>query len=235
MADEKKSLREILIDARNYLRLAQVDSWSSEICSRIFASTEYQRSSTVLLYSSKNNEVLTDPLLDEALRSGKQVFYPRIEGRSLKLIRTHAAAELRPGRFGVCEPCGDEAVSPVELNDTVVCVPGLAFSPLGQRLGRGGGYYDRLLAEISPAALLFGLAYSFQLLDRIPETGSDRRVHYVFTQSAVYAAPNRAVWTGEQGHKQTEEVHPGVSLDGARGAGDRRDRNADREPASEPK
>jgi 5-formyltetrahydrofolate cyclo-ligase len=235
VADEKKSLREILSDARNYLRVAQVDSWSSDICSRVFASPEYQRSSTVSLYSAKNNEVLSDPILDEALHSGRRVFYPRIEGRSLKLVRILSASELKPGRFGIREPCGDEAVSPVELKDTVVCVPGLAFSPLGQRLGRGGGYYDRLLAAISPAALLFGLAYSFQLLDCIPETGGDRRVHCVFTESAVYVAPNRAAETGEQDSQPTKEVHPRVSLDGARGAGDRRDRNADREPASEPK
>ncbi|HEY2664640.1 MAG TPA: 5-formyltetrahydrofolate cyclo-ligase [Candidatus Binataceae bacterium] len=235
MADEKKYLREILTEARNCLSPNQVDSWSSAICSRILASPDYQRSRRVVLYASVSKEVRADSILDDALRSGRLVFFPKVEAKHLVLIRVRAASELKPGRFGINEPSGGQTVPAPELDDAVVCVPGLAFSPSGQRLGRGSGYYDRLLSTISPQAALLGLAYSFQLIDRLPESDGDRRVHQVFTQSAVHAAPNRAVWIREPHAKQSKEVHPRVSFDGTSGAGDRRNRDADREPASESK
>lgn len=235
MADEKEYLREILSDARDCLSPNQVDSWSSEISSRILASPEYQRSSRIVLYSSIGKEVRADSIFDHALRSGRAVFFPKIQAKHLVLIRVQSTSELRPGRFGISEPSGEEAVPPVDVDDAVVCVPGLAFTPNGQRLGRGGGYYDRLLSTISPQASLLGLAYSFQLLDRLPESDGDRRVDLVFTQSAVHAALNRSASTSGPHVKQSKEVHPRVSLDGAPGAGDRRNRGADRKPASEPK
>jgi 5-formyltetrahydrofolate cyclo-ligase len=235
MADEKKYLREILSDARDCLSPNQVDAWSLEICSRILASPEYQRSSRIVLYSSVGKEVRADSIFELGLRSGRSVFFPKIQAKHLVLIRVRSASELKPGRFGIAEPSGQEALPAGDLDDAVVCVPGLAFSPSGQRLGRGGGYYDRLLSTISPQVSLLGLAYSFQLLDRLPESKGDRRVHYVFTQSAVHAAPSHAVSISGVHAKQSKEVHPRVSLDDAPGAGDRRNRGADREPASEPK
>jgi 5-formyltetrahydrofolate cyclo-ligase len=61
----------------------------------------------------------------------------------------------------------------------------LAFGPQGQRLGRGGGHYDRFLAALPREAITVGLAYSFQLLDRIPQESFDRRLQIIITESAL--------------------------------------------------
>ncbi|HXN85576.1 MAG TPA: 5-formyltetrahydrofolate cyclo-ligase, partial [Candidatus Binataceae bacterium] len=85
--------------------------------------------------------------------------------------------------------------SPFDLSSmprSIVVVPGLAFSVHGARLGRGGGHYDRLLSSF-PHAIKVGLAYSFQLLDYLPQSGSDQQLNFVVTESAIYSAPE-AVW-----------------------------------------
>ena len=59
-------------------------------------------------------------------------------------------AELQPGAFGILEPTGAEIARYADLERALICVPGVAFGPAGQRLGRGGGYYDRLIAALAP-------------------------------------------------------------------------------------
>jgi 5-formyltetrahydrofolate cyclo-ligase len=101
------------------------------------------------------------------------------------------------GKFGILEPPAHaRAIAPAALGGALVCVPGLAFGIEGQRLGRGGGHYDRFLAALSPEAVTVGLAYSFQLLDRVPEGPSDRRLNFIVTESALYRRPSapRSGW-----------------------------------------
>ena len=68
----------------------------------------------------------------------------------------------------------------------VVFVPGLAFGAQGQRLGRGGGFYDRFLASTGPGITTVGLGYSFQVLEWLPEEPWDRRLDYVVTERAIH-------------------------------------------------
>ena len=75
-----------------------------------------------------------------------------------------------------------------DLERALICVPGVAFGPAGQRLGRGGGYYDRSIAALAPQTVTAGLAYSFQVLDRLPESPDDRRLGLIVTESAVHRA-----------------------------------------------
>lgn len=220
MADEKRPLRVTLSEARAALSAERVAEFSAAAQRHLLTLEVYRACSTVVLYSPKDNEVLTDLILSEAIAARRKVFYPRVEpaaGR-LRLIRVKAADQLSPGAFGILEPAAEgEAAQPGALGDAVVCVPGLAFSPCGQRLGRGGGYYDRLLAELAAGAVTVGLAYSFQLLNRLPEHDGDRRLCYVVTECGV-RAPVRA----DDGGGSTKEVHPGGISDWTPGPADRR-------------
>ncbi|MBI4343199.1 MAG: 5-formyltetrahydrofolate cyclo-ligase, partial [Candidatus Omnitrophica bacterium] len=90
-------------------------------------------------------------------------------------------AELAPGAFGVLEPT-PSARRPVRLRELdAVLVPGLAFDRQGRRLGHGYGYFDRLLARLPQATPVIGLAFRFQLLDRLPAASHDRPVSTVLT------------------------------------------------------
>lgn len=189
MADDKKYLRKVLGECRSTLPTAYVAYASRRVQLRILESSFYRATATVVLYAAKDNEVGTDLLLANGFSSGRRVLLPRVipETRELVIVRVSSGAELFPGSFGLLEPTGSEIVPVANLGPALFCVPGVAFSPMGQRLGRGGGYFDRILAGVGPQTVTAGLAYSFQLLDRLPESPNDRRLNLIFTESATHA------------------------------------------------
>ncbi|MGH7778775.1 MAG: 5-formyltetrahydrofolate cyclo-ligase [Candidatus Binataceae bacterium] len=191
MAEEKKYLRAILTDCRIAMTPSCARARSREIARRILASDFYRDAHIALLYASTGNEVSTEALLTDAFASGKIVMLPRYDrarGR-YEAARVDAIDKLVAGAFGILEPPADApAALASDLAGALVCVPGVAFGVMGQRLGRGQGHYDRFLAEFCADAITIGLAYSFQLLERIPEQEFDRRLNLIVTESAVYRA-----------------------------------------------
>jgi 5-formyltetrahydrofolate cyclo-ligase len=189
VAVDKKYFRQILAETRRVLPRAFAGKLSSLIARRLCASTIYRDHATVVLYAPKDNEPETGEILTDALNSGRRVLYPRIvpNDRELSLVVVSDRAELQPGTYDLLEPTGSEVVPPEDLGRALICVPGVAFSCAGQRLGRGGGYYDRLLTA-APQIITAGLAYSFQVLDRLPESPGDRRLNFIVTESALHVA-----------------------------------------------
>jgi len=187
VADDKKYLRKVLGECRSALRMEYIASASRRVQLRIIESSFYRDASTIVLYAAKDNEVAADLLLDDALGSGRRVLLPKVisEIRELVIVRVRDSAELAPGSFGLLEPTGAEMVPIANLGPALFCVPGVGFSRTGQRLGRGGGYFDRILAALGPQTITAGLAYSFQLLDWLPESPNDRRLNLIFTESAM--------------------------------------------------
>jgi 5-formyltetrahydrofolate cyclo-ligase len=188
VADDKKYLRKVLSECRSGLRPSYVATVSRQVQLRVLESSVYQANSTIVLYAAKDHEVATDLLLDESLSSQRRILLPKIvpEFHRLAIVRVRSHAELLPGAFGILEPGAAEVVPLADLGPALFCVPGVGFSNTGQRLGRGGGYFDRTLAAIGPQTVTAGLAYSFQILDQLPESPDDRRLNLIFTESAVH-------------------------------------------------
>ncbi len=192
-------------------------SLSLAIQRRVLGSEAYRQASAVALYADKDNEVMTDAIMTDALASGRQVLFPKVmagDPPRLSLIAVRCSDDLAPGAFGVREPSKEREVGPATMGRVLMCVPGLGFSPEGARLGQGGGFYDRLIDELSrqdeSAFLCAGLAYSFQMLERLPEGEGDRRMDLVFTESSTFGAPRRRMSVKDDGIK---EVSPGGRVD----------------------
>jgi 5-formyltetrahydrofolate cyclo-ligase len=200
VADEKKNLRRILAECRAGLPARRAARMSALVQRNLIDTPSYAEVASIILYAAKDNEVATDLIFAHAITSGRRVLYPRIvaETHQLSLIPVDTRAELQPGAFGILEPTGAEVARYADLERALICVPGVAFGPAGQRLGRGGGYYDRLIAALLPQTITAGLAYSFQVLDRLPESPSDRRLGLIVTESTVHGAAGAQAAAGAQ-------------------------------------
>jgi 5-formyltetrahydrofolate cyclo-ligase len=199
LADEKKYFRAILKETRESMPAEFATRASLRVESAFVRAGFYRDSQAIVLYSPLGNEVSTDLIFDDAVAAGYAIFYPRLNRASatLELCRVESRSDLAPGAYGILEPATPlrelPPMSAASLPPCVVVVPGLAFTRNGERIGRGGGHYDRLLAELPPHAIKVGLAYSFQLLDQLPQAAWDQRLNFVVTESAIYPAPDQ-VW-----------------------------------------
>ena len=133
----------------------------------------------VLLYSALPDEVPTLPLLNRLTTEGKTVLLPRVvSDTDMELRRYTGPNDLEPGAFGIMEPNGPLFAEEHYPDIRLAVIPGMAFDRAGHRLGRGKGYYDRLLPKLTNARLE-GICFPFQILDEIPADAHDFPVHEV--------------------------------------------------------
>lgn len=158
---------------------------SRRIAEKLFSHAAFLRAKTVCFYVSLPSEVDTHPMIDRAIRMGKRVVAPLsdLENKELKLFEIKdRRKDLTKGRFGIWEPRADRKrrVSPKTLD--WVIVPGVAFDRRKNRLGRGLGFYDRFLSRLTPRAVRAGLAFSFQIISRLPVERHDKTMHLIVTE-----------------------------------------------------
>jgi 5-formyltetrahydrofolate cyclo-ligase len=158
----------------------------AEIARRVWDVPEIAAARTLFLYASLPEEVGTDAIAAEARRRGITLVYPRClpEGR-MTLHAVEAPDALRPGRFGIREPDAD-ACPLRDVGDVdAALIPGLAWDRAGHRLGRGGGYYDRMLAHPGWRGFRCGLFFAAQESHSIPREDWDIRLDAIVTETEV--------------------------------------------------
>lgn len=187
LEESKSRLRRAILTRRRSLSPETFRSWNRSIQTKALGFPCYLSAQAVTLYSPIENEVGTDAILADALERKKQVFYPRINNqKSAWFFEISSATELRAGRFGIPEPTPVKALSAADReNNLIAFVPGVAFDLGGQRLGRGGGWYDRMLDGLKNYGVFVGLAFEFQIVDRLATAVWDQKVHYVITEKRV--------------------------------------------------
>ena len=137
---------------------------------------EWHTAATILLYAALPDEVPTRELIAEAISEDKTVLLPVVKGDELELRTCEDLDDLRPGAFNIYEPQGKPFTQ--YENIELAIVPGIAFTPDGERLGRGRGYYDRLLPHLT-VALKVGLCWPFQIVDELPAEPHDQLMDMV--------------------------------------------------------
>ena len=160
------------------------DRKSRLIQKKLFGAAAFQSAGTICFYVALPVEVDMHPMIDASLKMGKKVLVPLVdlENKEIKLkeIRDFQK-DLAPGMLGIPEPKpGTRDADAGEVG--CIIVPALAFDAKGYRLGRGGGFYDRFLSNLSPKVVTIGLAFSFQVFPQIPLEVHDRAVDIVLTE-----------------------------------------------------
>jgi 5-formyltetrahydrofolate cyclo-ligase len=179
-ADAKRALRRALLAERRALPPDAVATASGAIVAALRTLPELAGASDVLLYAADPDEVDLDALLD-APPHGWRVLLPKVLEGELAAVPHHARAPLTVGPFGIREPAGDP-VDPAGID--AVIVPGVAFTPTGQRLGRGAGMYDRLLPRTARAVRI-GVCLEAFVRPELAVEPHDALVDVVITDASV--------------------------------------------------
>ncbi|WP_461829313.1 5-formyltetrahydrofolate cyclo-ligase [Aquifex sp.] len=188
MTKEKNRVRRELLQKRINLSEEERERLSQKILRNLKSLPEYRKAKKVLLYCPIKGEPDLTPLFEEVIRE-KELILPKVNGEELKLYKVESPSCLSPGAFGILEPMQGEEVDPEELD--FIAVPGIAFDLRGYRLGFGKGYYDRLLKRTK--ATKVGVAYSFQVLERVPHDAWDVPVDIILTEKFVRRLRNGLV------------------------------------------
>ena len=170
---------------------------SAEVALRLEALPEYAAARSVLFYFARPDEVDTRSLIEAAVRRDVRVALPVCMGRDaaegapppVGAFRLDVPLDdLKPDAYRILAPDPDRAppVEPAEID--LIVVPGRAFDPHGGRLGRGVGHYDAFLGGLRTAGwsgMAVGLAYGFQVVDRVPVDRTDQEMDIIVTEERV--------------------------------------------------
>lgn len=189
MMTMKQQIREGIKKKRDLMSLQEVEGKSSAIAKKLMATAEYQKATAVLFYAAKGNEASTEMLIRKALGEGKLVLLP-ITNTAAKELEVSEIKDydldLKSGAFGIMEPKRKVAVDEKVID--AVIVPGVAFDREGHRLGYGHGYYDKLLHKLgrkNTDIRKIGLAYDFQIIEKLPKEEHDQKMNMIVTESGV--------------------------------------------------
>ncbi|MGM0431822.1 MAG: 5-formyltetrahydrofolate cyclo-ligase [Spirochaetota bacterium] len=191
IGDEKRHIRDDIAQRLAALQPAEIARKSRAICGKLIDYLESMEPQVDLLlaYSSMQREVQTDLLLNWAHTHQIALALPRISPQQ-RHMRFHLVkpeeldTSLETHRLGFKQPT--EQLPLIEhgvfqTKNTVIIVPGMAFTATGERLGRGGGYYDRFLASSRDCVLPLGVCFREQVLESLPTTGHDQSISRLFT------------------------------------------------------
>jgi len=179
VTNSKAELRQKIRAALAKISLAVRMVESLDLCARL--EPQLQSAHTILFFAPLPDELDVWLLLEKLLPAKKicalPAFDPATQSYSARRVQ-NLETDIAAGKFGVSEPLPGCEEIPLNRFDLVL-VPGLAFDLSGNRLGRGRGFYDRILAAAS--GVKCGVAYDFQLLEKIPTEPHDARVNFIFT------------------------------------------------------
>ncbi|HEY8891557.1 MAG TPA: 5-formyltetrahydrofolate cyclo-ligase [Clostridium sp.] len=181
----KVNLRKDILSQRKNMKIQNVSVFSEKIISKIIGLPEFINCKNIMLYISFNKEVDTYPLAKWCLVNGKVVVAPYCIHSDKKIIPfeiNNLTNDLTKSTFGIMEPKHD-LLKMVNIKDIdLIIVPGVVFDNHCNRIGFGVGYYDRFLSKKSKDTLTIGIAYDYQIVDKIPINEYDVPLDLIITE-----------------------------------------------------
>ena len=181
--EEKKEIRKKIFKARK----EHTDAWIRENSLRITEALtqlpEYRNAERIMAYADYNHEVITRYIIEQAWKDGKEVAVPKVFGKDMVFYRLTDFSQLESGYFGIPEPKEDGET--VSWEEAMMVMPGVAFDINCNRVGYGGGFYDRFL-EKHPEVCRVAVGFSFQILPEVPTEPTDIRPQVIVTEENIY-------------------------------------------------
>lgn len=179
-SSEKKSLRNLLLEKRDstshdFLKIA-----SQKIHQKVKGMKNFRDAKKIGAYYPVGSEILTQDIIQEMLSIGKEVYLPKVVGKTMQFRKIEDFSSLEKGNFDIMEP---KEECPKENNLDLILVPTVGISPAGVRLGYGHGFYDKFLAENSTTTI--SLILEKQIIKNIPKSEYDVLIDWIVTEDKV--------------------------------------------------
>ena len=152
-----------------------------KICEKLIQMPEFKQAKSISIYVAYNQEVPTIPIIQQALELGKKVASPIVENGEIEFYCYDSIESLKEGEYGILEPTKELGIPG---NDSLIIMPGVAFDKNRNRIGYGGGYYDRYLAK-HPNSTTIAIAYDFQIYDEFDAEEKDYRPQKILTEKQL--------------------------------------------------
>lgn len=185
---EKSELRKNAIHTLKSLSVSDKQMIEKQLMDQLQNSPVWKQASTIAITISQGFEWDTKPIIEAAWNAGKTVCAPKCEPkeRRLDFYSFESFDQLEVVYYNLLEP-KPESGKKLEKDDiNLIVVPGVLFDRRGYRIGFGGGYYDRFLADYKNETI--SLVSEIQLVDELPVEPFDVPVHFIATESAILAA-----------------------------------------------
>ena len=183
-------LRQHYRKLRTDLDAVRLEQAAQNLAERVVALTEYQQADRIAAYCAVNGEIGLNPLIDHALALGKEIYLPNLDQQALRFSPYFHGQKMRINKFRLPEPdvSDSEMLSPDELD--LVLAPLVVFDSNRNRIGMGGGFYDRSFAfrknSEQSKPVLIGVAHEMQNVDRKDPDEWDVRLDMIVTEQAIY-------------------------------------------------
>lgn len=184
----KHILRQNMIAKRQRMSYDEIATKSEQIKKQLFELDVFEKSKTIMFYVGKGDEVQTKDMVLESMKMGKIVSVPYMENGNREMhasLLKNFDRDLVNSKYGILSP-KKESYRPINTSSLdLIVVPCVCFDRNGNRIGRGGGYYDRFLKSVSQKTMLMGLAFDFQVVDKVEHNEKDIPVHIIITEMRI--------------------------------------------------
>jgi len=183
----KKNIRKKIQKKRDTLTTEYREKSSKLIAEKFFSTAYYNNSKNILIYYPFRSEVDTTLIIKEALKDKKDIILPRVFNDKLEFyFVNNPSKQLEKGAYDIMEPitslCKPAKISDIDL----VVVPGVSFDKNLNRLGYGGGYYDKILSYLPQKVKKIALCFDIQVINSIPVSEHDIKVDMLITETKIY-------------------------------------------------
>lgn len=184
--ETKKEIRKRILKIRRSFDESLSAEWTRSIEEKIFEHPYFQEADHLCIYMSYNGEVGTDGIIRRATASGKRVWIPRVDGKDMEFYELRNRQELVRSSYGILEPSkGSQPLDMQSFQNCLMIIPGVAFDRQKNRIGYGGGYYDRYLSDKRELHTI-AAAFEFQVLEKLPVEETDIRPDVLITEKNSY-------------------------------------------------
>ena len=181
---DKSEIRKNMRQLRSNMSFEEVLEKSKRIFQALVSTDAFKEAEGIYTYVNTQNEPDTIMLIDYSLKCQKQVFVPKVDGKNMDFYEISCVDELTSGYMGIYEPIVD-GKKPDKTGEGLFIMPGVAFDKNLNRIGYGGGFYDRYL-EKYPDFYKIAICYDFQVIDNIPTEDTDIKPDYIITERQIY-------------------------------------------------